>query len=337
MMEENKSLKSLNTFGLDIRAAFFMEAIHEDHLHQAFAFAEEKKLPVLVLGGGSNLLFTKSFEGLVLRVCNKGIKVIHQNDKQIVVEVMAGENWHSFVLHALSQNWYGLENLSLIPGQVGAAPMQNIGAYGVEVMSLIDAVVYWDRDAKKFIRIEGKDCKFGYRESIFKNELKNKAIIWSVEFRLSLYPSLKTNYGDIQSILSSRGISNPTPKDLSDAVVSIRQSKLPDPAEKGNAGSFFKNPVVESRIYENLIVQYPEMPSYPAGQNGYKIPAGWLIEKSGWKGKNLGTHGVHDRQALVLVNHGGATGKEIFGLACIIQADVAKKFGIQLEMEVNVI
>jgi UDP-N-acetylmuramate dehydrogenase len=273
----------------------------------------------------------------VIRIANRGIALLEETSDTVLIGVQAGENWHELVIQCLKKGWFGIENLSLIPGSVGAAPMQNIGAYGVEVKQVIEHVHYYDLGKKEMKILSNAECRFGYRESIFKQELKDKAVIWQVDFRLSKQPSAKMEYGDIKAVLDGKGLLNPTPKDVSDAVIQIRQSKLPDPAEIGNAGSFFKNPVVDVAIYNVLKENYPEAPSYPAGDGLVKIPAGWLIEKAGWKGKTIGNYGVHARQALVLVNYGGAKGSDIYQLAKDIQADVLAKFGVELQMEVNLI
>jgi UDP-N-acetylmuramate dehydrogenase len=334
---ENQNLRKLHTFGLDFQSRYFTEVNSVDDLQSALSFVRDSSLPFLILGGGSNLLPTKDFEGLVIRIFNLGISVLEETSDTVRIGVQAGENWHQLVMHCLEKGWFGIENLSLIPGSVGAAPMQNIGAYGVEVKHVIEQVHYYDLEKKEMKILSNAECRFGYRESIFKQELKDKAVIWQVDFRLSKQPSAKMEYGDIKAVLDGKGILNPTPKDVSDAVIQIRRSKLPDPAQIGNAGSFFKNPVVDVAIYNVLKENYPEAPSYPAGEGLVKIPAGWLIEKAGWKGKTLGNYGVHARQALVLVNYGGAKGSDIYQLAKDIQKDVLAKFGVELQMEVNLI
>lgn len=308
-----------------------------DELKEALNFADSKKLPLLILGGGSNILLTRPFLGLVVLMANKGKEIVKENDNQVIVDVSAGENWHEFVLSSLQNQWFGLENLSLIPGSVGAAPMQNIGAYGVEVGNCIDSVLWLDRVTRELNRTSALDCRFGYRESIFKQELKDRAIIWSVRFRLSKIPNPKLDYGDIRQVLEEKKILDPTPKDVSEAVVAIRSSKLPNPAEIGNAGSFFKNPIISKLTYSAIASQYPHVPHYPVDESNLKIPAAWLIETAGWKGKNFGAYGVHDRQALVLVNYGGAKGHDILALAQNIQKDVQEKFGINLQQEVNML
>ena len=337
VFSENVSLKSFNTFGLEASARYFCTVQTENELAEALAFATKKGLPQLILGGGSNILLTKDFDGVVIHIANKGITLRTETHDQVYVEVAAGESWHSFVVYALSHNWYGIENLSLIPGSVGAAPMQNIGAYGVEVGQMIETVTYFDITMQRFQTISAGACRFGYRESIFKHDLKQTAIIWTVQFRLHKIAHPKVEYGDIQKVLSERGIATPTPADVSEAVIAIRKSKLPDPAELGNAGSFFKNPVISMAHYQKLKATYPTIPSYPAGENDVKVPAGWLIENTGWKGKRQGQQGVHERQALVLVNYGGATGHQIYRLALDIQSDVLAKFGIKLHPEVNLV
>lgn len=336
-LKENFSLKSLNTFGLEESCRFFTKVKSLDELNGALDFANSENVPILILGGGSNILLTQTFPGLVILIANKGIEIIREDENQIVVAVAAGENWHQFVLSCLQNQWFGLENLSLIPGSVGASPMQNIGAYGVEVGSHIQSVQWMDRTTRKLNEISAAECRFGYRESIFKHELKDQAIIWSVHFCLSKNPKVKVDYGDIRQILNEKGITEPSPKDVSDAVVAIRSSKLPNPAEIGNAGSFFKNPVVSKSTYSMIASRYPHVPHYPVDESSIKIPAAWLIETAGWKGRNYGQYGVHDRQALVLVNYGGAHGNEILTLARNIQRDVMEKFGVALQQEVNLI
>lgn len=336
VVETNVSLQGLNSFGIPETCRHFCRVSDESELTEALQFAAERKLPVLVLGGGSNLLFTKPYPGLVLKIDCRGIDVEEKSFDSVRIKVAAGENWHQLVMHCLQSGWYGLENLSLIPGSVGAAPMQNIGAYGVEVEKRIHSIRYYHRQKQQWDLISAGDCRFGYRDSIFKNELKEKAIIWEVNFELPLTPEISAQYGDISKVLHAHGIENPTPVDISRAVIQIRQSKLPDPALLGNAGSFFKNPVVSIGDFEKLRAQWPEIPSYPAAEGKIKIPAGWLIEKTGWKGFKQARCGVHEKQALVLVNYGGATGTEILQLAEDIIRDVHSKTGITLHAEVNV-
>jgi UDP-N-acetylmuramate dehydrogenase len=336
-IEENVSLKSFNTFGIEETSAYYCKVETQEHLRLALAFAAERKIEFLILGSGSNILITKRFSGIVIHVQNHGIEVLSEDEGQIAVRVAAGENWHNWVMTSLKNGWFGLENLSLIPGSVGAAPIQNIGAYGVEVKQFIRGITWYDMDAGFIRHSLASDCNFGYRDSIFKHELKGKALIWAVEFVLQKSASPKTEYGDIRKILDEKGITEPRPTDIAEAVISIRRSKLPDPAQIGNAGSFFKNPVLEQADFEQIRLQYPEIPSYPAGPGSVKIPAGWLIEKAGWKGKRLGCFGVHDRQALVLVNYGGATGSQIVQLSKDIREDVYEMFGVNLQAEVNMV
>ena len=336
-ISSNVSLKNFNTFQIEQNCHYFGRVEKEDELLAALHFAEESGLKTLILGGGSNLLLTRDFEGLVLKIDNRGISDQEESAETVLLRVAAGENWHDFVCHCLQQNWFGIENLSLIPGSVGAAPMQNIGAYGVESGNRIRAIRYFHTEKQAFETISGKDCRFGYRESIFKHELRGNAIIWEVDFELSLQPEVSVGYGDIKAVLERKGIASPSPADVSAAVIEIRQSKLPDPALLGNAGSFFKNPVIPAAHYEKLKAQWPEIPSYPATEGQVKVPAGWLIEKAGWKGFRDGPCGVHEKQALVLVNYGGAEGRDVLRLAEKIINDIETKTGIRLQPEVNIV
>jgi UDP-N-acetylmuramate dehydrogenase len=333
----NVSLKNFNTFQIEQSCRFFGSVQKEEELLAALRFAAESGWKTLILGGGSNLLLTADFDGLVLKIDNRGIAKLEEKPDAVLLRVAAGENWHDFVCHCLKHQWFGLENLSLIPGSVGAAPMQNIGAYGVESGNRIRAIRYFHSEKQAFETISGNDCRFGYRESIFKHELRGKAIIWKVDFELSLLPEVSVGYGDIRAVLERKGIASPSPSDVSAAVIEIRQSKLPDPAVLGNAGSFFKNPVIPASHYEKLKAQWPEIPSYPAADGLVKVPAGWLIEKAGWKGFREGPCGVHEKQALVLVNYGGAEGRDILRLAEKIMDDIETKTGIRLQPEVNIV
>lgn len=335
-IQENISLKTFTTFGIDKKAKFFTVASSLEELVAALTKAKEMQLPVLVLGGGSNMLLTKDFEGLVIKLEIKGIHLIHENEDQLLVEVGAGEIWHDLVLHCIQQDWAGLENLSLIPGTVGASPMQNIGAYGVEIKDVFHSLTALHRDTLTLTTFDAPACKFGYRESVFKNELKDQYVITSVTFSLSKTPHFRLDYGAIQDVLLEKGVQQPTLKAVSDAVIHIRESKLPNPKEIGNAGSFFKNPSIPSTQYGALKAQYPSLPGYPSTE-GVKVPAGWLIEQAGWKGKRFGEVGVHAKQALVLVNYGAGTGEEIKSLSEQIQASILEKFGIALLAEVNFI
>jgi UDP-N-acetylmuramate dehydrogenase len=333
-IQENISLLPYNTFGMDKKARFFVRAKSEKDVSDALLFAREKRLFVLVLGGGSNMLLTKDWEGLVLKIEIKGIKVQDDSEDEVLVKVGAGENWHEFVLFCIEKGYAGVENLSLIPGTVGASPMQNIGAYGVEIKEVFDSLRAIERRELEIRKFSWEECAFGYRESIFKGELKDRYIITEVWFRLSKKPQIKTSYGAIQDTLKEMGKDHPGIKDVSEAVIQIRRSKLPDPAEIGNAGSFFKNPTITLEHFERLKSEYPNIPGYP-GQDTVKVPAAWLIEQTGWKGKRFGSIGVHAKQPLVLVNYGGGEGKDIVKLSQDIQASVNEKFGITLQPEVN--
>lgn len=335
-IQENISLKPFNTFGIDKKAQFFTKSSSVEELKEALSWAKSKNHSVLILGGGSNILLTKDFQGLVIKVELKGIQVLSEDENHLVVEVGAGEIWHDWVMYALEKNWAGLENLSLIPGTVGASPMQNIGAYGVEIKEVFHSLTALNKETLEMETFDSAACKFGYRESVFKHELKDQYIITSVRFRLSKTPHFHIEYGAIQDVLREKGIEELSIRDVSEAVIQIRQSKLPDPKEIGNAGSFFKNPTIPAGQFEKLKLDFPNLPGYP-GEGGVKVPAGWLIEQAGWKGKRLGDVGVHSKQALVLVNYGKGTGEEIQSLSEQVQASVRTKFGIELNPEVNFI
>jgi UDP-N-acetylmuramate dehydrogenase len=335
-MQENISIQAFNTFGIDVKARYYFS------LQTLIQLEELASLPAihssrLVLGGGSNVLFTRDFNGIVIHNQLRGIEVVEEDDDTIWVKAAAGENWHSFVLHCIENNWCGIENLSLIPGKVGASPMQNIGAYGVEIKDVFHELEAWNIQKEQVDTFDREDCQFGYRESVFKHDLKNQYLILSVTFRLSKRPNVNVRYGSIEEVLNTMGVENPGIKEVSNAIIAIRQSKLPDPAEIGNAGSFFKNPVVSDNLASQLISRYPHMPSYKVSKSEVKIPAGWLIEQAGWKGKRFNNYGVHEKQALVLVNYGGAKGQEIVDLSHEIQRDVQEKFGIIINPEVNFI
>lgn len=334
---ENQSLKTYNTFGIDASADFFVEVNSIEEIKEALSLAEEKKLPLLIINGGSNMLLTQDWKGLVLKINLKGIEIVREDEDFVWVKVQGGENWHEFVQFTLRNDYGGLENLSLIPGNAGTAPMQNIGAYGVEIKDTMTELTALEIVSKKPRVFTNADCHFGYRESIFKNECKNQFVLLDVTFKLSKRNHvLHTEYGAIRLELEKRGIENPTIQDVSEAVIAIRQSKLPDPKEMGNSGSFFKNPVIPKFQFEELEKRYPNISGYASG-DGVKVAAGWLIENAGWKGKRIGNAGVHEKQALVLVNYGRATGKEIFDLSERIIEDIYAKYGIQLEREVNII
>jgi UDP-N-acetylmuramate dehydrogenase len=334
MIQTNKNLKEYNTFGISVKAEMFAVFSSIEELKQILSFRNDKKL--LVLGGGSNLLLTKDFDGLVIKNEIKRFEVIEETASEVIVESGAGENWHEFVLNCIDKGFGGIENLSLIPGSVGASPMQNIGAYGVEIKDVFESLSAFHIASGEIHYFDKTKCEFGYRESIFKNKVKGEYIILTVTFRLTKNPTINSSYGAINEQLKVMGIQVPTIKELSAAVIAIRQSKLPDPKIIGNAGSFFKNPTVEIALLEQIQKNYPDIPNYPA-ENGRKLAAGWLIEKAGWKGKTLGNYGVHKLQALVLVNYGKCTGKEIFDLSSQIIQDVFEKFGVLLEREVNIL
>jgi len=336
-IKENHDLSQLNTFGLSATARYFAEVTNLETLISFLLDERFTHAPKLILGGGSNMLLTKDFDGLVIKMSIKGIEMVAQDGDEVLVKAMAGEVWHELVVSSLENGWYGLENLSLIPGQVGAAPMQNIGAYGVElaqVFESLEAIKISDGSVHRFTK---EECKFGYRESIFKHSHKGQFIIVSVTLRLSLIPHLHISYGAIQDTLKGMNIEAPEPRDVSKAVINIRQSKLPDPKVLGNAGSFFKNPEVSMEEFQSFIEAHPQAPHYKVGEHHMKIPAGWLIEQCGWKGKVVGQTGSHKDQALVLVNYGKASGAEIVQLARDIQASVKERFNISLEAEVNII
>jgi len=334
-LKKQFSLKSYNTFGIDITAEYFYSINSTEEL---FKILKSNPSKIFVLGGGSNILFTKDIKGTVLHINLKGIEICNKTNSLTKVRAYAGENWHEFVLWTIDQNLGGLENLSLIPGNVGTAPIQNIGAYGVELKDTFVSCEAINLETLKVEKFNKIDCKFGYRSSIFKAEKRNKYIIISVTFELkNKNHKLKTSYGDIKKQLDKNHIKLPTIKDVSDSVIYIRKSKLPDPNKLGNAGSFFKNPVINNKEFGQILEQFPKIPHYVVSDDKIKIPAAWLIEKAGFKGKKFKTHGVHHKQALVLVNYGMATGSEILELSKLIQNSVNIIFGINLEREVNIV
>ncbi|WP_294736671.1 UDP-N-acetylmuramate dehydrogenase [uncultured Pseudomonas sp.] len=328
------SLKPFNSFGIDVRARLFAEAHNDADVREALAYAAGHQLPLLVIGGGSNLLLTQDIDALVLRMASQGIRVVQDDGIQVVVEAEAGEAWHPFVLWTLAQGFSGLENLSLIPGTVGAAPMQNIGAYGVEIKDVFAGLTALDRHTGELRDFSLAECNFAYRDSLFKHET-GRWLILRVRFALSRAVHLKLEYGPVQQRLTEQGITQASPSDVSRAICSIRSEKLPDPAVLGNAGSFFKNPLVSQALAAELQLQYPDLVAYPQADGQMKLAAGWLIDKAGWKGFRDGDAGVHRFQALVLVNYGAATGQDIAGLALRIQQDIEKRFQVVLEMEPN--
>jgi len=330
---ENHSLKTYNTFGIDAKARYFVSVPDETSLQQALSATEFRHAPRLILGGGSNVLLTRDFPGLVIRIESTGRRITHHDDEATYVEAAAGENWHDFVCWTLAQGLAGLENLSLIPGSVGASPIQNIGAYGVEMKDTFHELTAVDIDSGEVRRFDRAACRFAYRDSVFKQELRDRVVITSVVFRLPRTVKLQLEYGEIRKALSNMNISNPTAVDVSHAVCNIRRRKLPDPAVIGNAGSFFKNPIIDDKTFQELHRHYPHMPHYPVDDSTVKLSAGWLIEQAGWKGKTFGRAGVHEQHALVLVNRGDADGAEILALARAIQDAVQNQFGIRLEPE----
>ncbi|MBL7851011.1 MAG: UDP-N-acetylmuramate dehydrogenase [Cyclobacteriaceae bacterium] len=337
-LKEHTPLLHLNTFGVDVRARYFAEVADTASLEELRMLPVMRDQPRLILGGGSNILFTRDFQGLVIHNTMKGMRIVAEESDYVHVEAASGENWHGLVLYCLDRNWGGLENLSLIPGTTGAAPIQNIGAYGVEIKQVIECVDGIDLSSGQHRRLTPDECQFGYRESVFKHALREKFFISSITLRLTKKNHrLDTQYGAIREVLEQRRITSPTPRDVSDAVIAIRRSKLPDPAVVGNAGSFFKNPTVTAKVAESIRGEYPSMPSYPTENQYVKIPAGWLIEQCGWRGKKVGRVGVHPQQALVIVNYGGGTGAEIVALSEEIRASVRKKFQVELMTEVNIV
>ncbi|MCB0698324.1 MAG: UDP-N-acetylmuramate dehydrogenase [Chitinophagales bacterium] len=334
-VQQNISLLPYNTFGIDAKAEQLLVVTDKAQLA---AIANNSTLPKEkhIIGGGSNILLTHDVPGLTLLNQLKGIELIKEDDAHVWVQVASGEVWHEFVLYAIDHDWGGVENLSLIPGTVGAAPMQNIGAYGVEAKEVIETVTAWHWEEQKFLTYTNEECHFGYRDSIFKHELKEKVFITDVVFKLDKEHSFNTNYGAIQQELDSAGVKELSIKAISNAVIAIRSSKLPNPKEIGNAGSFFKNPVIAKEHFEQLLQEHPEIPHYPVDDTNVKVLAGWLIEQCQFKGIKRGHTGVHEKQALVLVNRGGANGQEVWELSEEILQTVHSKFGIMLEREVQI-
>lgn len=329
------SLKNYNTFGIDAFAKSFARFSGTDELNEILSRARKPGILPLILGGGSNMLLTKDPE-FVLKNEIKGIEKIREDAQNVYVKVGAGEVWHSFVMHCIGNDWAGVENLSLIPGNTGAAPMQNIGAYGAEIKDVFYSLEAFHIQDKVIVTLFQDDCAFGYRESVFKNKFKGQFVILSVTFRLNKQPHFNISYGAIEKELAAMGVKELNIRDISRAVINIRTSKLPDPEKIGNAGSFFKNPVVTKEKYIQLKKDFPEIVAHPS-QDKYKLAAAWMIEKCGWKGYRQGDAGVHNRQALVLVNYGNAGGKDIYKLSEEIQLSVLKMFGVKLEREVNII
>lgn len=329
------SLKELNSFGVDAVASLYAAPENEEALIYLLKEYAYDLLPYLVMGEGSNILFKDDFEGLIIHPNMKGIEVLEENEHEVLVRVGAAEIWDNWVSLSLSKGWFGLENLSLIPGSVGSAPVQNIGAYGVELKDYFERADAWDLQEQKLVQLDRESCKFGYRSSIFKHEHRGRYIITHVVFRLRKKARLQLNYGPVQAYFLKAG--GTSAQDLRDVIIAIRRQKLPDPLEFGNAGSYFKNPIVDRTVFKCIRVDYPGIPNYPDEKNQVKIPAGWLIEQAGWKGKRIGNVGTWPTQALVIVNYGNASGQEILDFSEKLRSDVNKQFGIYLEREVNVV
>lgn len=335
-IQENVSLKPFNTFGIDVKAKRYVNIDSIKVLKHVLNSEISKSF--FILGGGSNMLLTKDIDALVLHLNLKGISVVEESQDHVIIQAKAGENWHEFVLFCLTNNYGGVENMSLIPGNIGTAPIQNIGAYGVELKDVFHSCKAINVITQKETTFYKTDCNFGYRESVFKQGLKGKFIITSVNLKLTKnHHKLSLDYGTIKNQLANSNIKNPTIKDISNAVIAIRQSKLPDPKEIGNSGSFFKNPVISKLDFLKLKESFPNVPHYMLSDSEIKVPAGWLIEKAGFKGKRFGDYGVHNKQALVLVNFGDALGKDISDLAKLIQKTVERLFNIKIDTEVNII
>ena len=328
------SLKPFNSFGVDVKARLFAEAHSDADVREALAYATAHEVPLLVIGGGSNLLLTADIPALVLRMATRGIRILSDDGNKVVIEAEAGEPWHPFVQHTLAQGLAGLENLSLIPGTVGAAPMQNIGAYGVEIKDVFAGLTALDRQSGELRDFTLAQCNFAYRDSLFKQE-PGRWLILRVRFTLDRAAHLHLEYGPVRQRLTEQGIDHPTATDVSQAICSIRNEKLPDPAVLGNAGSFFKNPLVPAALVAQLKIEYPDLVAYAQPDGQMKLAAGWLIERAGWKGFRDGDAGVHKLQALVLVNYGTATGLQLLSLAKNIQKDISERFKVNLEMEPN--
>jgi len=335
--QSNISLKPYNTFGIEASSKYFTEVYNLNEIIELINQPLFKKENNLILGGGSNILLTKDLDGIVVKNNIKGISITHDSPEYSIVKSGSGENWHQFVLHCINQNLAGLENLSLIPGCVGASPMQNIGAYGVEIKDVFHELEAVHKQTGEVVKFNAKDCEFGFRESVFKNRYKNQFIIYSVSFKLSKKPTFHIEYGAIKQELEKMKVSELSIKAISQAVINIRQSKLPNPTDLGNAGSFFKNPEINLEKHSELKTKFSDLISYPLDNQNYKLAAGWLIEQCGLKGYRIGDAGVHKLQSLVLVNYGKASGSEIYSLSTLILDKVKEKFGVDLEREVNII
>jgi UDP-N-acetylmuramate dehydrogenase len=337
IIRQNISLKNYNTFGIDVSAKLFGQFTNVEELQNIITDKNYIKEHLLILGGGSNILFTKNLDGIALHNQITGINIVEEDDNSALIVGGSGVVWHDFVLHAINANLGGLENMSLIPGSLGASPMQNIGAYGVEVKDRFEWLEAYHIKSGEIHRFNNDACEFGYRESIFKRKNKGQYIITKVAFRLTKKHELNTSYGAIEQELETLNITEPTIKNVSNAVIKIRESKLPDPKKIGNSGSFFKNPIVDNASFEDIKAKFPKIVSYPAGNGKMKIAAGWLIDQAGWKGRTMGNYGVHKNQALVLVNYGGSSGSDIYKLSEEIIQSIKDTYGIELEREVNIL
>lgn len=336
MIQEYIDLQPYNTFGIKASARFFSQIQRPEDLQKLLTTAELRPIPKLILGEGSNILFTQDFPGLIIKMEIPGIRKIAEDERHIWLEIGAGENWHQVVLYCLQQNYAGIENLSLIPGTVGAAPMQNIGAYGIELEKVFESLIAVRISDGEVQQFKHQDCHFGYRNSVFKTHLKHQYAITSVTLRLNKTPEFSVDYGMLQTTLQQMQVQSLSIRAVSDAVIKIRSEKLPDPRKIGNAGSFFKNPVIAQEHFQHLQLQFPDIPHYPAEDRAVKIPAAWLIEQCGWKGRSMGHAGVHAQHALVLVNYGQASGQAIKQLADEIRASVQEKFAVEINPEVNI-
>ncbi len=336
LVEKDVSLKPYNTLSVDVAARFFVAVQSLEQLQAALTWAQQQSVAVFLLGGGSNLVLTENLDKLVIHLQLHGIQLLDEDEGFARVEVQAGENWHAFVQWSLKHGFSGLENLSLIPGNMGAAPVQNIGAYGVELKDHLESVLVYDRQTEQVQRLTTEQCQFAYRDSLFKRE-SGRRVILSVIFKLPKQATLQLDYGHLRSYLADQQILQPTAQDVSCAVCAIRAEKLPDPEQLANAGSFFKNPVVSAEHADQLQQSYPNIVRFAQGNDQVKLAAGWMIDQAGWKGVRQGDAGVHAKQALVLVNYGAATGKQILELAAQIQADILQRFAVELEIEPNVI
>jgi len=334
---ENYSLLKLNTFQIDVKTKYFVRVYDEIEIGEASDFAKNKSLPIFILGGGSNILFTKNFDGVIISPSNTGIKVTDENKDKIVIEIAAGEKWGHVVQYAIDNNYYGIENLISIPGNAGAAPIQNIGAYGVELKDTIISVNGFNIKSEKWVKLSKDECDFNYRQSIFKHDLKNTFLINTITLQLSKIPKVNLSYSNLKDYFTGRDINSLSSAEVASVIKNIRAAKLPDPEILGNSGSFFKNPIISQKLFEGIRQKYSDIPSYIVNKKQVKIPAGWLIEKCGYKGRRIMNVGTYEKQSLIIVNYGNATGTEIIKFAELIKSEVKEKFGIELEYEVNII